>query len=105
MYGSAVSAFSRSEPAYDVRVRGTRYLWGSAGMTEDISFERPLILHIHNDVFGEAVTFGTQIASGTQTTLGTLQPGESISIPLQKISGVFATCPLESKVCCLIKGV
>ena len=82
-----------AHPGYEVRVRGTiipAYLWGSAGITGNIKFSKPLLLHIQNDVFGEAVTFGTQVASGAQTTLGTLQPGECISIPMQDISGVFA---------------
>jgi hypothetical protein len=93
-----------SQPSYQVRVRGTMYLWGSAGVTKDLSFDKPLLFHVHNDVFGEPITFGT-VASGTPTTIGSLQPGECISIPLQNISGVFATCGLESNVACLIKGL
>jgi hypothetical protein len=97
-----------TQPSYEIRVRGTAqstYLWGSAGIKpKNITFDKPLLLHIRNDVFGEAITFGTQIASGTQTTMGTLQPGECVSIPLQDISGVFATCALETNVACLIKG-
>jgi hypothetical protein len=97
-----------TQPSYELRVRGTTtpiYLWGSAGVKpNNITFDKPLLLHIRNDVFGEVITFGTQIASGTQTTMGTLLPGECVSIPLQDISGVFATCELESTVACLIKG-
>ena len=91
------------------------YLWGSAGVTENIKFDKPLLLHIRNDVFGEVITFGT-MASGTQTTIGTLQPGECVSIPLQGvkgqgITGVYATCPPitgqteppQSVVACLIR--
>lgn len=79
------------------------HLWGSAGITKDIVFEKPLLLHINNDLFGEVITFGTQKASGTKETIGTLQPGEFVSIPLNDISGVFASCEQESTVCCLIK--
>ena len=93
-----------TQPSYEIRVRGTMFLWGSAGLTQNVPFAKPLILHLRNDLFGEAITVGTQVASGTQTTLGTLQPGEFVSIPLQDISGVFATCSLESKVACLIKA-
>lgn len=89
--------------SYEVRVRGTIYLWGSAGLASDLAFDKPLLLHIRNDVMGEIITIGTQLASGTKTTLGTLQPGECVSIPVQKICGVFATCALESVVGCLIK--
>jgi len=96
-----------TQPSYEVRVRGTTpptYLWGSAGIRhQNISFDKPLLLHIRNDVFGEVVTFGYQVASGTQTTIGTLQPGECVSIPVQDKSGVFATCVFESIVACLIK--
>jgi len=92
-----------SHPSFEIRVRGTMYLWGSAGVTQNITFTRPIVLHIRNDVFGEVVTLGTQVANGTQTTIGTLKPGECVSIPLQDMSGVFATCALESNVCCLLK--
>ena len=91
------------QPSYELKVRGTMYLWGSAGVTRNIKFDKPILLHIRNGLFGEVVTFGTQVASGTQTTIGTLQPGECVSIPVQDISGVFAICTLESNVCCLIK--
>jgi hypothetical protein len=85
-------------------------LWGSAGLLKDITFPTPLILHIRNDLFGEPVTFGTQVVSGSppslpvQTIIGTLQPGECVSIPLQGYSAVFATCAVESTVYCFIKG-
>jgi len=92
------------QPSYDVRVRGSMYLWGSAGITQNITFDKPLVLHVRNDVFGEAIGIGTQVASGAQTTIGTLQPGECVSVPLQNISGVFATCTTESTVACLIKA-
>lgn len=109
MQSSALtSTYDRwTQPSYEVRVRGTApptYLWGSAGVTENISFSKPLLLHVRNDLFGEAITLGTQIASGSQTTIGTLKPGECLTIPLQDISGVFATCALDSTVACVIKG-
>jgi hypothetical protein len=95
-----------TQASYERRVRGTAvptYLWGSAGIKNNISFDKPLLLHVRNDVFGEAVTYGTA-ASGTPTILGTLLRGECVSIPLQDITGVFATCEFESTVACLIKG-
>lgn len=92
-----------TQPSYEVRVRGTMYLWGSAEVTHNIRFAKPLVLHILNDTFGEAITFGTRVASGTQTTLGTLKPGQCISLPVHDISGIFATCEFESTVCCVIK--
>jgi hypothetical protein len=103
---------------YKVRVRGTAApgmcLWGSAGITgTPPTFTSPALLHIRNDKHGEVLTFGTQ-AKGTQTIIGTLQPGECFSIQLQSVSGVFAYCvpatgsginpELESTVYCVIAG-
>lgn len=99
-----VPAFDRrTHASYEVRVRGTMYLWGSAGITVNTTFDKPLLLHVRNNVFGAAATLGTQVASGAQTFLGTIQPGECLSIPIQNISGVFATCALETTVDCLIQ--
>jgi hypothetical protein len=96
-----------THPSYEVRVRGTptppMYLWGSDGVKQNIPFDKPFLLHVRNDVFGETIEFGTS-ASGTLTILGTLKAGECISIPIKNITGVFATCLLESTVACLIKG-
>jgi hypothetical protein len=104
MRKSLASAYDRwTQRCYEVRVRGTMYLWGSAGVTKNVKFANSILLHIRNDPFGEIVTFGTQVASGTQTTIGTLLPGECVSIPVQDMSGVFATCELESTVGCVIK--
>jgi hypothetical protein len=99
-----MSAFDHPTHAtYEVRVRGTVFLWGSAGITANTTFSKPLLLHVRNNLFGEVVTVGTQVAGGAQTALGTLQPGECLSIPIQNISGVFATCAVESNVNCLIQ--
>ena len=77
------------------------HLWGSASITKDISFDKPLVLHILNDLFGEDITFGTKNASGTQP-MGTLKRGECVSIQINGISGVFASCATDSTVWCLI---
>ena len=102
---------------YQRRVRGTAkdptYLWGSAGITQPIPFDTPLILHIHNDTFGEPITIQTQTPGTPPKTAikyGTLQPGECVSIPLNTISGVAAILgdgstipvPPESTVTCAI---
>jgi hypothetical protein len=100
-----MSVYDRwTQPSYERRVRGTVYLWGSAGVTKNLSFGRPLVLHIRNDVFGAAITVGTAVSSGAHTLIGTLQAGECLSIPVQDISGVYASCELESSVACLIKS-
>ena len=93
----------RTHASYEVRVRGTMYLWGSAGITGDTTFDKPLLLHIRNNVFGEKVLLGTKSSSGNQT-IGTIQPGECFTIRIQTISGVFATCASETTVDCLIQA-
>lgn len=89
-------------PGYSVKVRGLRYLWGSAGLTSNLTFGRALILHIANDLAGEPITIGTAVAAGAKTELGTLQAGEFLSVPVDKISGVYAESALDSLVHCLI---
>jgi hypothetical protein len=102
---SSTEAFSDrwSQPSYEVRVRGSGFLWGSAGLVQDLTFPQPVVLHLRNDLFGEAITLGTRVAAGTQTNLGTLQPGECVSIALQGISGVVAVCAFETTVACLLR--
>jgi hypothetical protein len=85
------------------RVRGTIYLWGSSGVTQDVNFTRAPVLHIHNDLFGEEITVGTQQSSAPKIPLGTIQPGECLSVPIQNIIGVYATCALESNVLCRLR--
>jgi hypothetical protein len=102
-----------SRASYTIRVREKNiYLWGSEGILENKMFSAPLLLHVHNDVFGEPITLSTEAlpSSGTtktQTSIGTLQPGECVSIPIQEMTGVFASCAVgsgpESTVSCLIK--
>lgn len=92
-----------THPSYEIKVRGTMNLWGSVGITKNIVFERPILLHVHNDLFGEIITLGTQTASGTKEIIGTLKPGEFVTIPVNEISRVFASCEKESNVSCLIK--
>jgi hypothetical protein len=90
---------------YTVRVRGNagRYLWGSAGLTKDQTFPQALLLEIENDQFGTPIDLTTAQANGTQTALGSLQPGERVTIAVQGFSGVFATCALESTVRCGVR--
>jgi hypothetical protein len=87
--------------SYDVKVRDTMFLWGSSGVTVNLSW--PLLLVIRNDVFGEPVTFGTETTTtGSQKTFGTLQPGECYTLPLLGLRGVFASCAVDSHVTCTI---
>jgi hypothetical protein len=89
-------------PTYSVKVRGLRYLWGSAGLTKDLQFEKAFILHVANDLAGQPVKIGTRVAAGTKTDLGEIQPGECLSLSVNAISGVYAESALDSVVHCLI---
>jgi hypothetical protein len=88
--------------SYRVRVRASNspvYLWGSAQITSLITFPTALLFHFINDPVGQPITFGTT-PPGAATPIGTLQPGECVSIPLQPIAGqttggiagVWASC-------------
>jgi hypothetical protein len=108
-------------PSYERRIRvqpetkpptTPTYLWGSAGIASNIVFAKAPILHIRNELFGDVVAIATMAAGGKSTPIGTLQPGECVSIPLQGavvggtqqgITGVYATCPTETVVACLIR--
>jgi hypothetical protein len=94
---------SVTHASYQVRVRGTMYLWGSGGITADTTFDKPLLLHIRNNVFGQQILLAT-VSSGSSTPLGTLNPGECYTIAIQAMSGVTANCATESAVDCLIQA-
>lgn len=91
-------------PTYSVKVRGSKFLWGSAGIVKNLTFEKPFILHIANDLAGEPVAIGTLGSGGNKTEFGKIEPGECISIPVNDISGVYAECApdLDSILHCLI---
>ncbi len=87
--------------SYDVKVRGTMYLWGSAGITVNLGW--PLLLVVRNDVVGDPITIGTETTTtDSRKTFGTLQPGESYTLPLLNLRGVFAKCDTDSNVTCTI---
>lgn len=93
-----------TKPAFEVRVRGTVFLWGSAGISKAPVFLAPLLLHLRNDVFGEPITIGSRVESGTTSTIGVLAPGQCLTLPIQRIAGIYATCTSETTVVCVIKS-
>jgi hypothetical protein len=93
----------RRHPGYEVRVRNPKmYLWGSASITVDTTFDKPLLLHIRNNVFGQEIGLHTETTAGSKS-LGSLQAGEAYTIAIQGLSGVYATCSGESLVDCLLQ--
>jgi hypothetical protein len=110
-----------AHPSYERRIRvlpatqppaSPTYLWGSAGIKTNIVFPKPPTLHLRNDQFGDAVTISIMAADGSATTVGTIEPGECVSIPLQGaivkgvaqgLTGVYATCPTETVVACVVR--
>lgn len=94
---------SLSAPHYWLRVRGSAFLWGSAGIAHDIVFDKPLLLHVRNDPTGDPLKLETVAASGARHAIGTLGPGECVSLPIQKIAGIAATCKGETVVGCIIQ--
>ncbi len=85
--------------SYSVKVRNDAYLWGSAGVTADLT--EPLLLVVHNDLLGDPVTLSSKNAVG-ETKLGALQPGECWTIPLLNLRGVRAMCETDSTLTCKI---
>lgn len=87
---------------YRIKVRGTSYLWGGAGLSraEDSS----AILVIRVDEFGELVELGARTHPTGERMFGTLKPGEAFSIPLKGFVGVFARTadPIDSAIDCAI---
>lgn len=92
----------RTHASYEVRVRGTIYLWGSADITVYTPFDKPLLLHLRNNVFGSDIELHTVDSSG-DTKLGTIHAGECYTISIQSMSGVYAICTTESAVDCLLQ--
>jgi hypothetical protein len=94
-----------SPHAFTVKVRGLKYLWGSSGIARDLQFEEALVLHIANDQAGTPIDIGTRVAAGIKTGLGTIQPGETVSVSVNNISGVYAECAADSVVhCCICRS-
>ncbi|MDQ2654098.1 MAG: hypothetical protein M3Z20_13785 [Chloroflexota bacterium] len=88
--------------AYSAKVRGITYLWGSASISTNLTFEKAPMLSIANDPAGEPVKIGTQVATGATTELGTLKPGERVSVSINDLTGIYADCASESLVHCVM---
>lgn len=93
-----------SDLSYTVNIRGAGYLWGSAKAAQNYSFAKPLLLHVYNDVLGEEVALSTTTTAGVTVDYGALEPGQALSIQIQDISGVIATCALQTPLRCVLSS-
>ena len=85
---------------YRVKLRAERFLWGSAGVTTELKW--PIFLTTRVDELGEEITLGTVAPGGARTTCAKLQPGETYTIVLQNVIGVFATCATDTQLTCVL---
>lgn len=97
------STRERGTLGFELRVRGSKYLWGSAGLKQDAVFSVPPVLHLQNDPYGEKIELSLATADGGRTDLGSLAPGECLSVEIQNMTGVIAHCGAESLVRCALK--
>jgi hypothetical protein len=97
---------------YTVKVRAVQdttknYLWGGDEIESGAKSASPLFLTFRVDEMGEKIEFGTAIGKST-TLKGKLKPGETFSISLSEITGIYATCipgRIDTKVECSIEGL
>lgn len=68
------------------------FIWGGAGVEIALS-DSNVLLHFRVDELGEEVVFGHRNdTSSPFKTLGQLKPGESFTLSLKGLRGIFARC-------------
>jgi hypothetical protein len=81
-------------------------LWGGDGIGLNAShmINVPVLLNVRVDDIGEQITLRFKVAgtSGGPQDYGTLQPGETFTVPLQGLTSVFAECDFDTFVDCYI---
>lgn len=81
--------------SYDVKiVSGVErtYIWGSEGVGIALA-DSDVLLHFRVDDFGEEIAIGWRNdTSSPFKDLGKMKPGESFTIPLKGLRGVYAKC-------------
>jgi hypothetical protein len=72
------------------------YLWGGEKVDEPL--DTPLLFTLRVDELGEDITFGRRDnTSNPVKTLGSLQRGESFTVSLKGLRGIWAKC-IDAKV-------
>lgn len=75
-------------------IRRVTFLWGGAGVEVSLTSDLALTFRVPDD--GEAIVFGV-IKNGPrrEIRLGRLEIGETFTVPLRDISGVYAHTAVE----------
>jgi hypothetical protein len=82
-------------PLYRIRVRSKTYLWGGSKIVEDLTGDVvPVFLTIRNDDFGDPISIVAEahplVGGPTTKKIGTLEGGQSYTLHLTGVSGVYA---------------
>ena len=86
-------------PEKGARHRSPTFLWGSSQISEQ-TFDKPLILHIHNDTFGDNYHIRHPNVLETKHKIGTLKPGSASPLPVQTIWASTQHVAFRSTVTC-----
>ena len=88
---------------FRVKVRRTTYLWGGEQVVDTVKTDSRLYLHFRVDEAGETIAIGVR-SSGKMVSLGSLEAGQSYSVRLNDITGVYATIadPNDTMVDCYL---
>lgn len=89
---------------YEVKIRQANqrtYIWGGEGINYELLSQLILIVRVLEKV-GETVTLSIQrkVTNPKTIEIGTLQEGETFTIPLNEISGVFMESSFDTIVRC-----
>lgn len=79
--------------SFQVRVRSRRYLWGGPGITANLNTQAPLFMTLNVQEGGESIALGQVRRDGgklQEVALGSLGAGESYTVALNNISGLYA---------------
>lgn len=95
--------------SYKFKARPTTeqsYVWGGEGVTSELNSN--LFLTIRVEETGEEVEFGTlrrDSGAPTRQSFGRLLPGQSYTVRLDGITGVYAICKKRTYLLCSLHGM
>lgn len=86
-----------------VRRNEVTYLWGGPDIREDVQrvLVVPVLMTIRVDDLGEVIEFGyKQTQPSQEDSFGSLHPGESYTVSLDKLTAVWARSTHDTYVAC-----